>query len=316
MYLIKNKDLKKLKDYEIKKDWLLNETIRNDDGIPGDFKKTVPEEIHAKNDKTRHNPLKNKNLSKARKDSRTDESPSSLGTTSFVISPNKRNSKGQPKEKASMDSMHNKSSNHTASEDPKRSGRKLPQPHMSSVSYPNSVHEEENKNNISINRNETKIEVNEVAPKIRMGTFELKDSTTPIIDPKIESLKEVEKSRGGEESVKLEGFKEGFEQEANKMNQSVINEKELLSVDKDKLNQNPNNQSSSQAINSSGLEESYNVDDGANHEDSKHSEEMENSEQDDQSFHEKEIIHSAGISLYNKLIIIILFRRKRWRWRI
>ena len=36
------KDIKKLKDYEAKRDLLLNEAIRNDNGIPGDFKKENP----------------------------------------------------------------------------------------------------------------------------------------------------------------------------------------------------------------------------------------------------------------------------------
>ena len=245
----------------------------------------------------KNNPLKSKNLSKPRKDSRTDESPSSIGGTSFILSPDKRTSRDRPREKASMESIHNKSSNNTASEDPKKSARRQPQAHMSSISYPNSMHDEEYKANI-INKNDVKIEVSEVPPKARMGTVEFKDSNTAQQN---EPIKE-EKNRAGEESVKLDTLKEGFEQEANKINQTVNIEKDFLSVDKDQLNQM--NQSSSQAIDPSSLEETYNADDGVHQEEYKGSEEIENTEQEDQSFHENNVIHSAGISI----IIFICFK--------
>ncbi|CAI2383906.1 unnamed protein product [Moneuplotes crassus] len=42
------KDIRKLKDYEAKRDWLLNEVLQNDNGKPGDFKKKVFEDNHHK----------------------------------------------------------------------------------------------------------------------------------------------------------------------------------------------------------------------------------------------------------------------------
>lgn len=102
------KDLKKLRDYEAKKDWLLNEAVQNDNGIPGDFKKTVPDDANYRNDKTRA-PRKSRRVT-AGKERKMDDTPSSIAGSSFNVSPTKKTTKKSKKRKGSKSNMSQKSS--------------------------------------------------------------------------------------------------------------------------------------------------------------------------------------------------------------
>jgi hypothetical protein len=130
------KDLKKLKDYESRRDWLLNEAIQNDNGIPGDFKKAIQEDVQYKQDKIRINKKSRKPKEpKVTKDSIIVDSPVSKANSS-VISPSV---------------IKSKMSNKMNDKDKSISKR--------SISYQNSAQEEEMLNKILETPEAPRIEV-------------------------------------------------------------------------------------------------------------------------------------------------------------
>ena len=136
------KDIKKLKDYEFKRDWLLNETIKNDDGIPGDFKKKVPEDTNYKMERPRSH--KKSKRTKEKQDSRAEDSPSSIANSSF-ISPRKKYKGKKSKVEDDNKSLNSKRGSAKSS---KRSPSKIFKNVNDSISYQNSVHEEDRLNKI------------------------------------------------------------------------------------------------------------------------------------------------------------------------
>lgn len=148
------RELKKLRDYESKRDWLLNEVVRNDTGIPGDFKKSVPEEINNKLDKVRvsRKSKKVKEPQNVKKDSRIDESTSSLGTTSFIKSSAKKSPKKSTKKtlkkNTSKSNFSHKSSFISVAKADDLPDVEIRKRQDSSISYQNSAQEEERVNKI------------------------------------------------------------------------------------------------------------------------------------------------------------------------
>lgn len=109
------KDIKKLRDYEAKKDWLLNEAVRNDNGIPSDFKKKIPDGYN-KAEKDGKPPRKARKYGSNQKYyTRVEDSPSSQGGLSFLPTSNKQSDHKEHKSKRS-----DKSSNHSDSKESKK----------------------------------------------------------------------------------------------------------------------------------------------------------------------------------------------------
>lgn len=127
------KDLKKLKDFHAKKEWLLNQAVQNDNGIPGDFKKTIHDDVNEKLDKVKV-PKKSKRTkgSKLSKE-RVDDTQSSIGD-SLVSPPNK-----VKKRRDSNDSQQKSNFSNSVNEDfIYNKGN-----NNDSISYQNSAQEEE-----------------------------------------------------------------------------------------------------------------------------------------------------------------------------
>ena len=155
------RDLKKLKDYEAKRDWLLNEAVQNDNGIPGDFKKTVPVDVNQKVKLPKK--AKRSKKSSIRKGQNPDDTPSSAGGSSLAVSPLKST-------KVKKNTL--KSRNSRSSQDSGEFVITKSKQQNESTSYQNSAQEEEQLNKIlrTPSQAPASIEPKEVQPPLHPST--------------------------------------------------------------------------------------------------------------------------------------------------
>ena len=173
------KDLKKLKDYEAKRDWLLNEVIQNDDGIPGDFKKAIPEDNAQRVDKVKlQKRSKRPKISSNKRTNRINESSSSIGTNSMLISHHKNSSK---KSKRKKSNTSHQSSQFSALKEAEEYNRKMKKVNES-ISYQNSAQEEERLNKILTDPNDGFTTL-EVKNKNLMGDVKIEKKKTEKESP-------------------------------------------------------------------------------------------------------------------------------------
>lgn len=187
------KDLKKLKDYEAKRDWLLNEAIQNDNGLPGDFKKDVPNDVNYKTDQNKGSRKRGKEKrSNAPRGSKVDDTPSSIGASSFVVSPTKTKAK-KSKRKVSKSNISNRSSQISVS----RAGDDKDEPILKvnkpAQSYQKSMHADDGEDYASQSRSR--------APPSIEAKESLGHRTSTLVARDEKSIKDIDKKEGSIKQV-------------------------------------------------------------------------------------------------------------------
>lgn len=179
------KDIRRLRDYEAKKDWVLNEVVRNDDGIPSDYKKKIPTDHHYRMDRAPRLPKRSKRgkPSATKKNSRTDESNSSVGASSFIITPSKSGARKKRKPSAanqsqisSKRSKESRKSVSRVSEGPEKDLPNNERKSNASKRSSNKSNKKQSKNKLEVTKQDArKLSTSQISPKSkRLMTIEAK----------------------------------------------------------------------------------------------------------------------------------------------